>query len=245
MRRSGFTLIELLVVIAIIAVLIALAVALRFEAKPARAARRSQCVNNLKQLGLAIQNYHDVNNEIPPTSFNAGGNDWSMKGRILPFIEQAAMFNALNASFLSQTPTNATVRCTRLNVLLCPSDSNVPAGTATVGTGATSYTGQIGYSNYPNNLGVLRISNGAGNTNVIDGPGDKLGHVERRIGHQKFSSIRDGLSNTVMWGRSSRMGNTPTLQRPAKTGRTMIYGTLGTNDTSWGVPYGISCSSIW
>src|SRR5215510_3130013 len=100
-RSRGFTLIELLVVIAIIAVLIALLLPAVQAAR--EAARRAQCVNNLKQFGLAVQNYHDVVNALPPTSNNTTvpvgvgpANDFSLKVRILPFLEAVAQFNALN-----------------------------------------------------------------------------------------------------------------------------------------------------
>src|SRR5262249_45092436 len=101
MRRRGFTLIELLVVIAIIAVLIALLLPAVQAAR--EAARRSACVNNLKQLGLAIMNYTDGNGALPPTAnTNPSGtpsqptNDFSMKARMLPFLELGSVYNALN-----------------------------------------------------------------------------------------------------------------------------------------------------
>jgi prepilin-type N-terminal cleavage/methylation domain-containing protein/prepilin-type processing-associated H-X9-DG protein len=229
MRRRGFTLIELLVVIAIIAVLIALLLPAVQAAR--EAARRSQCVNNLKQLGLAIQNYHDVNNEIPPTSNNNTPNDWSMKARILPFIEQGTLFNALNVSFNHADAPNSTVRCTRINTFLCPSDGNVPVGTATINGVAF----QIGYSNYPNCLGVMRISNGNQNANVIDGPADKMGQSSDGP-DITFATIRDGLSNTVIWGEFVMGGNYPTAS--AKPGKNAIFGLLGKTDTGYGIAYG-------
>jgi prepilin-type N-terminal cleavage/methylation domain-containing protein/prepilin-type processing-associated H-X9-DG protein len=177
MRRPGFTLIELLVVIAIIAVLIALLLPAVQAAR--EAARRAQCVNNLKQIGLALHGYNDINNEIPPNSNNVNP-DFSMKGRMLPFLEQTPLFNALNMSYNHLDPPNTTVNDTHLNVFLCPSDGNQPSTTD-------------GYTDYPNCIGVIRI-----NATLVDGPADKM--AQSTDGPDiTYATIKDGLSNTMIF----------------------------------------------
>ena len=128
---AGFTLIELLVVIAIIAVLIGLLLPAVQAAR--EASRRIQCVNNLKQLGLALANYQDANNSFPygmarentgPKSFAPNGYyiGSSVFVRLLPFLEQAPLDNSYNHSLTHWVAENSTVGGTGLTALWCPSD---------------------------------------------------------------------------------------------------------------------------
>jgi prepilin-type N-terminal cleavage/methylation domain-containing protein/prepilin-type processing-associated H-X9-DG protein len=228
--RRGFTLIELLVVIAIIAVLIGLLLPAVQAAR--EAARRMQCVNNLKQLGLATQNYADVNGEIPP-SCNGGAptgigstNDFSMKARLLAFFEQNAVFNSLNMSFSSTSAQNGTVRVQKLAVFLCPSDGNAPSSTLTL----NGVTLQAGYSSYPNSIGIMRNAG-----NAIDGPADKMNQTSDGP-PISYAIVTDGLSNTALWSEFV-MGTGQTTATNGRDGKNMLYGPLGTPDGKFG-PYG-------
>src|SRR5438552_10511340 len=131
-RSRGFTLIELLVVIAIIAVLIALLLPAVQAAR--EAARRAQCVNNLKQIGLALHNYHSVHGTFPPGRINSHiakmGNCWGAYAQLLPQIESQTVFNAFNFSVPPDTDYTTTISVanmtgitTFINTLICPSDS--------------------------------------------------------------------------------------------------------------------------
>src|SRR6056297_1950458 len=130
-KRSGFTLIELLVVIAIIAILIALLLPAVQQAR--EAARRTQCRNNLKQLGLALHNYHDVNRMFAPSSIwttdgagnlNSGTAGRSWLFQILPYLDQANLYQQASNSLISnQDPVSSQ----KLTMFACPSDPNSEA----------------------------------------------------------------------------------------------------------------------
>lgn len=118
--RAGFTLIELLVVIAIIAVLIALLLPAVQAAR--EAARRAQCINNIKQLGLAIHNYHDAFGCIPYAGGFAPHRGWGWVPMVLPQLEQSPLYNAINFSDCVESVAQGTVRASVISALICPSD---------------------------------------------------------------------------------------------------------------------------
>ncbi|MDX2035892.1 MAG: DUF1559 domain-containing protein [Isosphaeraceae bacterium] len=128
--RPGFTLIELLVVIAIIAVLIALLLPAVQAAR--EAARRSQCVNNLMQIGLAIKHYESSHEVLPPGTVNPtgpianrpSGYHMSWIVQILPFLEQRSAYRHIDFARGAYDPANSTVRSTQISTLLCPSEPN-------------------------------------------------------------------------------------------------------------------------
>jgi prepilin-type N-terminal cleavage/methylation domain-containing protein/prepilin-type processing-associated H-X9-DG protein len=129
-RRAGFTLIELLVVISIIAVLIALLLPAVQSAR--EAARRAQCINNLKQLALAVLNYHTASDCFPANSYSGLGPsqqnypNFSNFVILTPFIEQQAIFNATNFALTDYEPDNITIAGVAINTLMCPSDRWTP-----------------------------------------------------------------------------------------------------------------------
>jgi len=225
-KRRGFTLIELLVVIAIIGVLIALLLPAVQAAR--EAARRSQCVNNLKQLALAVHNYESGNGSIPPTGQAGNGQiancdtnnmtrpgwcqpnvqNYSFSSRLLPFIEQQATFDAINFAHTSHwtgsngangQAVNTTARRTRISSFLCPSDQN-PGNTDP----------NVGSTNYANNIGTQRYYNNWRPT----GPAYFTGDDDSLNILITFASITDGLNSTAMfseWVKGKTIGTTDGL----------------------------------
>jgi type II secretory pathway pseudopilin PulG len=147
--RSAFTLIELFVVIALIAILIALLVPA--VQKVREAAARTQCINNLKQMTLAVHGYHDVAKKVPPLSQNPGGIVRSLHTDILPYIEQGPLYN----QYIAAAPTSvaaitAALYTAQIPAYTCPSDGQSHPNGLTTALGSSTYNGW-GATNYAAN----------------------------------------------------------------------------------------------
>jgi prepilin-type N-terminal cleavage/methylation domain-containing protein/prepilin-type processing-associated H-X9-DG protein len=226
MRTRGFTLIELLVIIAIIAVLVCMLLPAVQAVR--EASRRMRCCNNLKQLGLGLQGYVDSNGALPPTSLVSvvSPNDFGMKARLLPFMEQGLAFNALNMSFLADDDENWTVRVMSINSLLCPSNGEAPDVSTVLG----ARTMTVGGSSYPNNIGTVTTVNGG----KFDGPAFKIGQPITG-GTLSLATITDGLSSTAIFSEWVMGWN-----RMSQDGTHMVYASA----TAWAPPSSMSLSAI-
>ena len=267
-RWVGFTLIELLVVIAIIAVLIALLLPAVQQAR--EAARRSQCKNNLKQLGLALHNYHDnflmfpINwdQDQPPSSQGVGGY-YSWIVRALPYFDQAPLYNGINFQI---TGTNSITQVINgqqplcmytLTNLLCPSNPMPATGTGQVGRnncgnsrctqGArTDYTGNMGFmmSGWKD-CGSLNNGNApwadAGNMPISTAAGCFWWDTELTT---NLRDMTDGSSNTIAVFENHHWdglaGNSPTY---GTLNKGFLWATVqGSSETQYGVVNGVGTS---
>ncbi len=212
--HSGFTLVELLVVIAIIGVLVGLLLPAVQAAR--EAARRMQCTNHLRQLGLAVHNYESANRRIPSgwIASNAHGEPgWGWAAALLPYMEGSNVHQQIDFGRPIADAHHASVRMTVIPTFLCPSDTGpnlfaIAAGDGhdhdhshdygayTVDDGSEKLF-QVSKSNYVGMFGTFEIEDAPYN-------GNGMFYGNSRT---KFSDVTDGLSNTLMSGeRSSRLG---------------------------------------
>jgi prepilin-type N-terminal cleavage/methylation domain-containing protein/prepilin-type processing-associated H-X9-DG protein len=203
-RARGFTLIELLVVIAIIAVLIALLLPAVQAARAA--ARRIQCVNNLKQLGLGVMNHHDAQGTYPWGAKNSPAQSWVFL--VLPYLEQVQMYNAANMSQASTGFANSTVTQSKLSLFNCPADPLAgamwlsPTPTTVPNRAKGNYVVNWGNSDYEQNMtqadSFAPASLGAfGSVVSIRGP-FRVNNTTTVITPYGIRDITDGTSNTMM-----------------------------------------------
>jgi prepilin-type N-terminal cleavage/methylation domain-containing protein len=231
----GFTLIELLVVIAIVGILVALLLPAVQQAR--EAARRTQCRNNLKQIGLALHNYHDTHNTFPPgwIGLTAGAHDieginglaWGVF--LLPYLDQGPLYNQFNFSLGILDPVHDQVRVQVLPVFRCPSDFGEPTwqieeeanpGTVITRLSTANYVGAFGTT------GLEDCESGIGLTNGQCRGNGSLFHN----GKVSLRDYTDGTSNTFVCGERKSIAGYSTWVGVVPEGEEAMARILGVAD---------------
>ena len=249
-RRHGFTLIELLVVIAIIGVLIALLLPAIQMAR--EAARRSQCQNNLKQMGVALHNYLDQARVFPPGYVSTWapadpdradiGAGWGWASHLLPHLDQNKIYDEINFSRNIEHDQNTTVRISSVGVFTCPSDATFRSpfdayesdlSTVVCKTGGSNYVGVFGVGEVEDGLdkgaGFFFRNSRVGSRDVVDGL-SKTAVVGERSSNISRATWTGRITDA--WCGATPRGEGGTIQSPypAEEGFIMVLGPFSNAD---------------